>query len=234
MKNAGVCLFAILLIVLLAGCGPADSLNPLFHDKEVVFDPDLLGTWTAEDGEARFDRPEGSNNSYLITSFDTAGKCDPSHDQVFEGHLVNLDGHRFLDLVAKTTSVSAVSSQFQVVRNKAGDRLEPNLFYLDNDLFVDFVPAHPDKHGATYQLRFRPAHHFFTIKSDGQTLQLGMLDEEWMEKAIQKGNVKIDHAVAGETHKLVLTATTEELQRFVREHETDTAAFSQMNELHRK
>jgi hypothetical protein len=33
---------------------PSDSLNPLFTEQDVVFDPALLGEWRMEDGSSLF------------------------------------------------------------------------------------------------------------------------------------------------------------------------------------
>ena len=35
--------------LLLTGCVPVDSLNPLYTDKDIVFDESLLGTWVGPD-----------------------------------------------------------------------------------------------------------------------------------------------------------------------------------------
>ena len=40
---------AIAGLLLLGGCVP--SLQPLFTDRDLVFDPGLIGTWKDTDGE---------------------------------------------------------------------------------------------------------------------------------------------------------------------------------------
>lgn len=88
---------AILLLSLLAACGPAFSIHPLFADKDVVFDAALLGTWTDPTGDGLpliFER--GDADSYeVITQLNDKTNVD----SVFEMHLVKLGNRVFLDAV---------------------------------------------------------------------------------------------------------------------------------------
>lgn len=45
MKPTILCLLAVLAC--LTGCLPVDSLNPLYTDKDIVFDNTLLGDWVS-------------------------------------------------------------------------------------------------------------------------------------------------------------------------------------------
>ncbi len=50
MKRYLPFLAAIALVLVLAGCGPADSLFPLFVGGEKEFDERLLGEWRIQGG----------------------------------------------------------------------------------------------------------------------------------------------------------------------------------------
>lgn len=44
-RKAFLSTVAVLLLSLLGACGPVLSIHPLYTDKDVVFDPALLGSW---------------------------------------------------------------------------------------------------------------------------------------------------------------------------------------------
>ena len=85
---------AVCLAVMVAGC-VVPSIYPFYTEKEVVFDPALLGTWekTSVDADAR-----------EIWTFEKAGEkeykftfIDGDRKNVFSAHLFQLKEHLFLD-----------------------------------------------------------------------------------------------------------------------------------------
>lgn len=97
---------AITLIVLavgfLSGCGPASSLNPLFTEKDLVFDADLVGEWSdgSPDGNVRFEKE--APNSYRVTYIDVVRDDSGIHStqKAYIAHLVNLADRLFLEQAA--------------------------------------------------------------------------------------------------------------------------------------
>ncbi len=86
-------LTALTLAVLLNGCA-VRSLNPLYTEKDVAFDPGLLGTWTERDdadSNVTFQR-YGKSGYRLVLS--EGGKP-------LEGRLVKLSRYLFLDVTTK-------------------------------------------------------------------------------------------------------------------------------------
>ena len=82
---------ALGLAVLLAGCVP--SLNPLYTEKDLVFDPALLGVWSeVENSTDGWTFRKKDEKSYLLVIQD-GEKSSP-----FVVHLVQLGKYRFLDL----------------------------------------------------------------------------------------------------------------------------------------
>lgn len=84
----------ILLVIcstfLLSGC--VFSLNPLYTEKDQVFDPALVGTWLEKDSEDTCIVEKGEGNAYRVTNV-YEGKSAK-----FEAHLVRLGKFLFLDL----------------------------------------------------------------------------------------------------------------------------------------
>jgi hypothetical protein len=87
--HLALCLTAILII---AGCVP--SLHSVVTEKTLIYDPALVGTWTADDAvwtitgdpETRF--------------YDVEIAEEKNKKSKLRAQLVELQGHRFLDMVA--------------------------------------------------------------------------------------------------------------------------------------
>jgi hypothetical protein len=94
-------LLSLLLVV--CGCGPELTLNPLYEEKDLVFDDALLGTWitseatdgTMTEGLAFSFKKSGANGYEVVfPCTDEGGKCKS------EVHLVRLGKFLFLDAFA--------------------------------------------------------------------------------------------------------------------------------------
>ncbi|MDD8026386.1 MAG: hypothetical protein PHI34_07720 [Acidobacteriota bacterium] len=91
-RGVGTCLLVCVAAALVTSC--VHSLQPLYEDKDLVFEPRLLGTWTDGDGEDAWTFERGSGDTYFLT-------CRTSEDLEaarFEGRLGKLGGAYFLDL----------------------------------------------------------------------------------------------------------------------------------------
>lgn len=101
------------LLLLVSGCVP--SLHPLYTDKDVVFDPALVGVWAPDnDDKENWAFTKEGENAYALVYTDKDGKTGP-----FNAHLVKVDSAQFLDLYP------------------AEPKLEENDFYK-----AHLVPAH--------------------------------------------------------------------------------------------
>ena len=77
------------LALALTGCVP--SLQPLYTEKDTVFDPAVVGTW--EKDKEVWTLRAGEGKEYEVTM-----KPEKGPAAEFEGHLVELGKARFLDL----------------------------------------------------------------------------------------------------------------------------------------
>ncbi|MFZ0978687.1 MAG: hypothetical protein WAN23_04715 [Candidatus Acidiferrales bacterium] len=81
-------------------------MHPWYTDKDVVFEPALLGSWfdpTEKDTQAAFIFEKGGPNSYKVTFVNFS---ETQHlDLVFDAHLMGLDGKLFIDAVQKSAKV---------------------------------------------------------------------------------------------------------------------------------
>lgn len=96
MKSKHFFVASLLLFTIVTGCVP--SLNPLYHEDDLVFVPELIGTW--EEGDSKWAFEQNSEKSYLLTV--TEQPSEYTHDTItssrFEAHLVKLGEYYFLDL----------------------------------------------------------------------------------------------------------------------------------------
>lgn len=93
MRNAKMLLLAGMLLWL-AGCSPP-SLQPLFTEQDLVFEPRLTGTWADKKAEVTWVVKRSGEKSY-----DALCTAD-GEPHWFKLHLVQLGTYLFLDLTPK-------------------------------------------------------------------------------------------------------------------------------------
>jgi hypothetical protein len=220
-------LLALPLTILLAGCAPVDSLNALYTDKDVVFDPTLLGQWGTEQDGLNIAKLE--ENAYQLVM---SGKDDHTGQMTsvtFEAHLVDLDGHRFLDVVCKQIEPldgSQGVSEVQVTRTATGMALTPRLVNTGPGVYIELLPGESHDGEVRFSMRPRQAHWIYKVvmEDENRSLKLVQLDNSWIDQQIGDGNLVIDHEIV-EGQSAVLTANTPDLQELVLDHVNDNDAF---------
>jgi hypothetical protein len=226
-------------LLLLTGCVPVDSLNPLYTDKDLAFDESLLGSWVGpdngEDGVLQFvARDEDGKKSYSLVMTEKDKDSDGYKRTVYRAHLVKLNGHQFLDVIPETFDSKPNSYSLHVKTGKSGATIEPALLKLGEAAYLEFQNGAPDgKVGA----HLRRAHWIMNLARKDKTLQLNWADDDAFRKAVQAGTVNLPNKILGEgkNQDVVITASTQELQKFVTEHADDKNFFSsKTEELHRR
>jgi len=122
-------LTAILILGGLAfsGCDGDDagmvlSLQPSFTDADLEMDPELVGTWLAEDCSLQMTFTESEKSTYkLVVTESDAGNQKSGE---FEAHLVRLGSDWFLDLFPTGQLPSSEFTQMHLLRAHSIARLE--------------------------------------------------------------------------------------------------------------
>lgn len=162
------------IALLLASC--VQSLHPLYTEKDLLFEPKLVGTWESEGGNLWIFLKSGKKSYDLVyTEKETPAK--------FAAHLVKLGSYQFLDLF-------------------------PTSIDLKNDL---------------QQAHLLPTHMFFRVWLEKDTLRLAILEHDWLKKMIDENKTNIKHEVVDK--RVVLTASTSALQKFIAQNADDPGAF---------
>ena len=78
------------LLLVLAGCIP--SVHPLYTERDLIFDPALVGKWTDKKGKETWTFTQSAEKEYKLTYVDEKGKKGK-----FVVHLLKVKDHQFLD-----------------------------------------------------------------------------------------------------------------------------------------
>jgi len=97
-KKIGVMLCVVL--VMLGGCVP--SLHKLYTEEDVVFKQELMGFWTSEGMDDRWEFRSDNKKSYELNYADKEGK-----EGKFEVHLVKLEDKIFMDLYPSEPNIAS-------------------------------------------------------------------------------------------------------------------------------
>ncbi len=109
---------------------------------------------------------------------------------------------------------------------------ETHLVKLGKYLFLDLYPEESELDESVSDIHLVPTHSFWKVKIEKNALRLAFMDIEWLDEMIDANKVNIAHVRLEE--RIVLTAPTEELQKFVLKYAEDSDAFPELDALHRK
>ena len=184
----------LMVLFLLAGGGcVVRSLHPLYTNKDLVFDPALLGEWTPKDSNASWTFTKRSEKQYTVVVHSN----EDNQKAVFIGHLARINGV----------------------------------------LFLDIVPDGSAREGDPYDGTMLPVHLFARVLRIQPTLQVALLNVGWLEEHLKENPAAIKHEKVKdadvEGDQIVLTASSEDLQRFLIAHLKTTGAFHEPMEFTR-
>jgi hypothetical protein len=179
-------LVVLLALLPLAGCVP--SLNPLYLDSDLVFDPALIGVWTHEKEIWKFEKDGEQKYKFVHTD-------DQNHSAQFAAHLLKIKGRRFLDVLIEKIGKDEINPW-------AGAALIPGHLFIKVE-------------------RIQPA------------LEIAVMDPDWLEKHLKTHPKEITHLQTSDK-RILLTASTEELQKFVMDYAEGEQLFGEAAKLQRR
>jgi hypothetical protein len=174
----------VLVAIFIAGC-VVTSVYPFYTDKDLTFDPELVGRWTknttnaAEEASGEvWEFSKAGEKEYVFTT----SKADETN--TFSAHLFKLGGKQFMDWCAVESPDDSI-----------------------------------------------PPHYLLRVRQISPMLQIEMMDASWLGELLEKQPDAVRHIVIKEKRsnstgeRIVLTADTRELQKFVLKHMNDPKAF---------
>ena len=189
-------LLSILLIFFLQGCF-VKSLHPFYTDDDIIFKKELIGNWTDKDSAAWEIRQH----------MRTTGLFKP-------------------DAPDKSYDISLTD-------NKGSSRFIAHLFRLEDQLYLDFLPTDVSCGNNLAGVHLIATHSLAKVDFSGGKISIGWYNEEWLIGLFNKNKIRIAHERLpydpdqrnSESMQVILTARTEELQKFIIKYGNDPEAF---------
>ena len=103
---------------------------------------------------------------------------------------------------------------------------------LGDDHYLDFYPVDFEIQNKLLQQQLVPAHTFAKAEFTDKYLILHFFDMDWMEELFEKNQIKLSHAELPDRY--LLTAKTDELQKFIIKYANDSTTFLEADTLIRK
>ena len=190
--------FAILLIFL-SGC--LTTLHPIFTEKDLAYDPKLIGKWNTEN--------QGNKGRVIISNLATENSVElPENISSIKqrGYFINYE-----DSNGKT------SEQYIAFLARIGKHLYFDYYPADKkeDRKIDeFFGVHFVKMHTSYRIDF---------SKDG-SFELTQLDEGYVRKLIDEKKIRISHETDADDNTII-TASTKELQQYLLKYGDEPSAY---------
>jgi hypothetical protein len=133
------------------------------------------------------------------------------------------------------TFVQDGENQYKMILKEEKDTIEfdVHLVKLQDRLFLDLYPSSSEKDEETFfGFHFLSLHSILLIKQIEPTLQLAPMSQQWLRNEIQNDPSCIAHEIVGD--RILLTSSSQELQKFVAAHVQTEGAFETADEFTRK
>lgn len=202
MKAKNVVVFTVLGLILFQGCIP--SLHPLYTKDKLVMKEEVLGIWT--------DNEKQSDPSNPVSEWHFKANADQSYTLVFydtegipatfDAHLIRLGESYFFNFQPYDPSKKDIAEH-------------PG---LDRQRFNEFEVLH-----------FYPMNTFAKVTFKNEQLGISMFNGDFLEKLLKQNRIRIKHEKVDDGY--VLTASSEELQKFVLKYADDEDAFPEADML---
>lgn len=190
----------LLLLLFLSGC-VVYSFYPLYTKKDLFPNDILTGQWLESNGENT--SPE---NSEGIWTFE--------HPFINENESDERDSLSYVLTVKQNEEGKVLTSVFNVHIIELGDA-----YFLD--FYLRDFPDDGDFSLGDFHLV--PVHTFAKLSVTDNGLYINWFDPEWLEDLVRKNKIRIHHEANDDF--ILLTAKTNELQKFVSKYVNSEEAF---------
>lgn len=194
-----IAIFSVFLAALMMSGCLVSSIHPFYFNKDKVYDPSLVGSWIDSD-----------SCIWIIEKNMTPEGLFSDKERS--------DSTYFIRYYEKSDACSY---------------LQGTLFELNEERYVDFFPEPDADHFDTDMTQFHyvPVHTLARIRFDRDTMMLFWFGEEWLNKLFENNRIRIDHekvTFSSAYQSNVLTAETEDLQKFILKYMNDETTAAQV------
>lgn len=179
------------------------SLHPLYEEDDLLEEPGLTGVWRdTGDGDEFVSFEQLDNKKYLFRYMEA--RADNGHSTVKK------NGMPFDYPAMDTLS------------------FEAGLVKIGEHFFIDLFPYYDgEKDEGYYLLRnFIPTHSFMKIEWVENEMTLFMFEPDRMKKLFEQNRIRIKHEIINDDY-IIITASTQDLQQFIKKYADDSAAFDE-------
>ena len=186
------------LLMFLSSC--LTTIHPIFTEKDLVYEPKLIGKWKTKNGI--------KDNLAVITSLAQETTV------VLPGNISSIKHKGYL-----------VSNQ-----NKSGEVESEYIAFLariGKYLYFDYFPA--EKKGNKIGDEFFKSHYVkmhmsYRVDIYNTGFELSQFDMEYVKDLIEENKIRISHETDADG-KIVITASTEELQQYIKKYGDEPEAY---------
>lgn len=197
-------LIYMVVLVVVTSSCTVQSLHPLYEEETAIKMPALEGDWVDGDG--------------LVWNLST-----PNRDE-------NNGIHKNMS-----------KKMYRLAVAPEGEAVDVDVFLvqLGGSYFMDLFPAHNFEEKIENKVltgTVLPVHVFSKFRLSGDTLFLNQFETDWLDKLIKNNQIRISHEriKMHDLERIVLTASTRDLQKFVTKYHDTEEAFSKTDTLYRK
>src|SRR4030095_6079821 len=199
MKKVSIILGFTFLIIFLSGC--LTTLHPIFTEKDLAYDPKLIGTWKTDSA--------GNKRQAVITNLSTESSID------LPGNISSIKQKGYL-------------ISYQDENGTTSERYIAFLARIGKHLYFDYYPA-DKKEGRKiddfFGVHFVKMHTSYRIEiSKDGSFELSQLDESYVTKLIDEKKIRISHETDADDNT-VITASTQELQQYLLKYGDEPSAY---------
>ncbi len=200
LKFATIAL-AGLLGILLNGCIP--SIYPLYTADKLVMLTGLPGKWQQDKGQAPQNGDTKKPETWTFRQGEGKNYLLIHEDEdgyfaAFDVHVVKLGDHYFMDFY-------------------------PDDMPDEKTTGIGSMLGNPQELNSFMKIHLLAVHTFAKVELSGNVLKISMFDPEFLEKLLERQQIRIKHEKTEGGY--VLTASSEDLQKFVGKYATEKSAF---------
>ncbi|RFM33409.1 hypothetical protein [Chitinophaga silvisoli] len=192
MKTTWFFPLTILSLAMLFFQGCIASLHPLYTGKDLVFDKRLLGTWHTSDPNETWNLQNLLESQHSQFKEPKEGK----EKDIFQSSLINKNSY----LLTYTENGAKAEFMFNLVK-------------LGDHFFVDLFPLDLHEKNELLKNHYLPVHSYAKIKIENNGFEMCSLNSELIYELLNKNKIRIKHESL--EFENVITASTEELQKFI-------------------
>ena len=198
MKKVSIILGFTFLLIFLSSC--LNTLHPIFTEKDLAYDPKLIGTWNTEN--------QGNKGRAIISNLATENS-------------VELPGN---------ISTIKQKGYFITYLDEHGDTKQYIAFLarIGKHLYFDYYPADKKedrKIDDFFAVHFVKMHTSYRVEilKDG-SFELTQLDEGYVRRLIEEKKIRISYEKDADDNT-VITASTKELQQYLLKYGDEPSAY---------